>query len=38
MRNAGAKAFGLEEAPLSLEDSIRDTTHIVSAILMREER
>jgi norsolorinic acid ketoreductase len=30
MGNAGAKAFGLEEAPLSLEDSSRNTAHIVS--------
>jgi norsolorinic acid ketoreductase len=34
MGNAGAKAFGLEEAPLSLEDSSRNTAHIVGDILI----
>jgi norsolorinic acid ketoreductase len=30
MGNMGARAFGLEKAPLTLEDSSKNTAHIVS--------
>ncbi|KAI4639767.1 hypothetical protein J4E93_009121 [Alternaria ventricosa] len=29
MGNMGARAFGLEKAPLTLEDSSKNTAHIV---------
>lgn len=32
MGNMGARAFGLEKAPLTLEDSSKNTAHIVSLI------
>jgi hypothetical protein len=30
MGNMGARAFGMEKAPLTLEDSSKNTAHIVS--------
>jgi hypothetical protein len=33
MGNAGAKAFGLEEAPLSVDESVHGIVHVVSQVL-----
>jgi hypothetical protein len=33
MGNAGARAFGLEEAPLSIDESIHGIVHVVSQVL-----
>lgn len=33
MGNLGARAFGLEKAPLTLEESSENTAHIVSTVM-----